>query len=248
MTLPFSSEFLSKKSLWFFWVLMSLIVALDPPEGVDGVKWCINLINELDGVPKGFKVGLPLVVKEGVKGLREVASVMDTELVIADLKLADIGYVMSLITKAVANAGVNTVIAHAFIGTEGALSELTSICNELGIKLVLVAFMSHPGAVKVMKKVFSDLLDIVREINAWGVVLPATMPDVVKAGRKYLGPSFKILAPGVGAQGAAPGDALCAGADYEIVGRLITKAENPSKVALELIKKQEERVRACRGL
>ena len=226
---------------------MSLIVALDPPESVDGIKWCINLINKLDGVPKGFKVGLPLVVKEGIKGLKEVVSVMNTELVIADLKLADIGYVMSLITKVVADAGVNTVIAHAFVGTEGALSELSRVCSELGIKLVLVTFMSHPGAVRVMKRVFSDLLSIVKEINAWGVVLPATMPDVVKSGREYLGPSFKILAPGVGAQGAAPGDALCAGADYEIVGRLITRAENPLKVALEVIKKQEERVRACRG-
>jgi len=227
---------------------MSLIVALDPPEGVDGVKWCINLIERIDGVPKGFKVGLPLVVKEGIKGLREVVSVMNNELVIADLKLADIGYVMSLITKTVANAGVNTVIAHAFVGIEGALSELSHVCSELGIKLVLVTFMSHPGAVRVMKKVFSNLLDIAKEINAWGVVLPATMPNIVKVGRECLGPSFKILAPGVGAQGAAPGDALCAGADYEIVGRLITRAENPLKVTLEVVKKQEERVRACRGL
>ena len=227
---------------------MSLIVALDPPEGVDGVKWCINLVSELGSVPKGFKVGLPLVVKEGVRGLKDVVSVMSTELVIADLKLADIGYVMSLITKAVAGAGVNTVIAHAFVGAEGALSELSRTCSELGIKLVLVTFMSHPGASRVMKKVFSDLLSIVKEVGAWGVVLPATMPEVVRAGREYLGSSVKIMAPGVGVQGAAPGDALCAGADYEIVGRLITRAKNPIKVALEVIKKQEERVRECRGL
>ncbi len=227
---------------------MSLIVALDPPEGVNGVKWCINLVSELGTVPKGFKVGLPLVVKEGVRGLKDVVSVMSTELVIADLKLADIGYVMSLITKAVAGAGVNTVIAHAFVGAEGALSELSRTCSELGIKLVLVTFMSHPGAGRVMKKVFSDLLSIVKEVGAWGVVLPATMPEVVRAGREYLGSSVKIMAPGVGVQGAAPGDALCAGADYEIVGRLITRAKNPIKVALEVIKKQEERVRECRGL
>ncbi len=226
---------------------MSLIVALDPPEGVEGVRWCISLIDRLDKVPVGFKVGLPLIVREGVKGLREVVSVMNTELVIADLKLADIGYVMSLVTRAVAEAGVNTVIAHAFTGTEGALEELLRVCNELGIKLVLVAFMSHLGAVKVMKKVFMDLLDVVKEINAWGAVLPATIPEVVREGRKYLGTAFKILSPGVGAQGAEPGDALCAGADYEIIGRLITRAENPLEAALNVIRKQGERVRACRG-
>jgi len=227
---------------------MSLIAALDPPEGVDGVGWCVNLVSSLGNVPKGFKVGLPLVVREGVRGLKDVVSVMSTELVIADLKLADIGYVMSLVTKAVASAGVNTVIAHAFVGTEGALSELSRTCSELGIKLVLVAFMSHPGAGRVMKKAFSDLLSIVKEVGAWGAVLPATMPEVVRAGREYLGTSVKIMAPGVGAQGAEPGDALCAGADYEIVGRLITRAEDPLKAAVEVVRKQSERVRECRGL
>jgi len=227
---------------------MSLIVALDPPEGVDGVSWCVNLVSSLGNVSKGFKVGLPLIVRKGVRGLKDVVSVMSTELVIADLKLADIGYVMSLVTKAVANAGVNTVIAHAFVGTEGALSELSQTCSELGIKLVLVAFMSHPGAGRVMKKAFSDLLSIVKEVGAWGAVLPATMPEVVRAGREYLGSSVKIMAPGVGAQGAEPGDALCAGADYEIVGRLITRAEDPLKAAVEVVRKQGERVRECRGL
>lgn len=227
---------------------MSLIVALDPPEGVDGVSWCVNLVSSLGNVSKGFKVGLPLIVRKGVRGLKDVVSVMSAELVIADLKLADIGYVMSLVTKAVASAGVNTVIAHAFVGTEGALSELSRTCSELGIKLVLVAFMSHPGAGRVMKKAFSDLLSIVKEVGAWGAVLPATMPEVVRAGREYLGSSVKIMAPGVGAQGAEPGDALCAGADYEIVGRLITRAEDPLKAAVEVVRKQGERVRECRGL
>jgi len=227
---------------------MSLIVALDPPEGVNGVKWCVNLVSKLGSVPRGFKVGLPLIVREGVSGLKDVVSVTSTKLVIADLKLADIGYVMSLTTKAVADAGVDSVIAHAFVGTEGALNELSRTCSELGIKLVLVTFMSHPGAGRAMKKVFNDLLSIAKEVSAWGVVLPATLPEVVRAGRNYLGSTAKIVAPGVGAQGAAPGTALCAGADYEIVGRSITRARNPLKTALEVVKKQVESVRRCRGL
>ena len=86
-------------------VLMSLIVALDPPLDVDEKKWCVNLIDEIGVVVHGLKFGLPLIIKVGVKGLKDILSTVNqrNKLLIADLKLADIGYVMSLIVKAIAN-------------------------------------------------------------------------------------------------------------------------------------------------
>ncbi len=228
---------------------MSLVVALDPPLGVDERKWCINLIDVVGGIVQGFKFGLPLIVKVGVRGLKDILSVSNREgkLLIADLKLADIGYVMSLIVRSIADTGINTVIAHAFVGVKGALAELSEACKELGINLVLVTRMSHPGASDIMDKVFNDLLKIVKEVNAWGTVLPATRPDIIRSGREFLGSSIKILSPGVGAQGAKPGEALCAGADYEIVGRLITRSKDPLGTALKVINEQRERLRSCRG-
>ncbi len=230
-------------------VLMSLIVALDPPVNVDEKKWCVNLIDEIGDVVHGLKFGLPLIIKVGVKGLKDILSTVNqrSKLLIADLKLADIGYVMALIVKTITDTGVNTVIAHAFVGVKGALEELSEVCRELNINLVLVARMSHPGASDVMDKVFDDLLRIVKMVNAWGAVLPATRPDIIKTGRKFLGPSIKILSPGVGAQGAKPGEALCVGADYEIVGRLITRSKDPLGTALKVINEQRERLRSCRG-
>jgi len=227
---------------------MSLIVALDPPENVSGVKWCIKLVDELGSFPQGFKIGLPLIIKEGVNGLKEITSIMDTKLIIADLKLADIGFIMSLITKLITNTKVNTIIAHAFVGIEGALDELSSTCKDLGINLVLVVFMSHPGAREIMQRVFNYLIDVTKKVSAWGAVLPATMPEIIKIGREKLGNTIKILAPGIGAQGAKPGDALCAGANYEIVGRLITRAKDPRLKIIEILKEQNERLRRCHGL
>lgn len=219
---------------------MGLIVALDPPEGVDGVEWCLRLIRELGSVPDGYKLGLPLALESGVEGLKRVAeAVPPGKLIIADLKLADIGYVMSLTVRRLARAGVNAVIAHTFVGVEGALDALAGTCGDLGIKLVLVALMSHPGASRVMAPAFRESLRIVKEVGAWGAVLPATRPDAIREGREFLGSSVKILSPGIGAQGAEPGSALEAGADYEIVGRLVTRAENPRAVAEELVRRYE---------
>ncbi len=230
-----------------FWALMSLIVALDPPRGVDGVKWSIKVIESIGKAPQGIKVGIPLAMRAGVKSLKDVLSVSSHELKVADMKLADIGYVMSLTAEAVADAGANAVIAHAFIGREGALNDLKKTCDELGLKLAVLTLMSHLGASEVMSKVFHDLLSLTRELRPWGVVLPATAPGAIREGRMFLGDEVSILSPGVGVQGASPGDALCAGADYEIVGRLITRSRNPSAAVEEVIKTQAMRVESCRG-
>ncbi|MCD6324531.1 MAG: orotidine 5'-phosphate decarboxylase [Desulfurococcales archaeon] len=226
---------------------MSLIVALDPPRGVDPFKWSVNLIESIGNKPAGVKVGIPLTVRVGVEGLKDILSVSPHKLRIADMKLADIGYVMSLITEAIAETGVNAVIAHAFVGREGALENLKRTCDELGVKLVVLGLMSHPGASEIMRPVFRNLLGVIKDLKPWGSVLPATMPEAIREGREFLGKDVKILSPGVGAQGASPGDALCAGADYEIVGRLITRAEDPSLAVEEVIKAQRERVEACLG-
>ena len=46
-----------------------------------------------------------------------------------------------------------------------------------------------------------------------------------------VGPSKKILSPGVGTQGGKASDAIAAGADYAIVGRSIYGAEDPRAAA-----------------
>ena len=226
---------------------MSLIVALDPPKRCEAVRWTINMVHSIGPESEGIKVGVPLAVRIGIKGLRDVLSVSSHKLKIADMKLADIGYVMSLTAEAIAEAGVNGIIAHAFVGEEE-LKSLKRTCDELGMKLIILGLMSHPGASQVMLPEFLKLLSIIKNVAPWGTVLPATLPDSIVKGRELLGNQIKILSPGVGAQGASPGDALCAGADYEIVGRLITLSENPSRAVKDVIKKQRLRVESCRGL
>jgi len=222
-----------------------LVIALDPPQNVDPVKWALNIAARTRDLSRGFKVGLPLLIRSGLDGLKLVVGEIGGD-VVADLKLADIGDVMALTVRALAEAGVSGVIAHAFVGRRGALDKLSQVCRELGLKLILVVSMSHPGSEEFIDRHLREFVELAQSLEAYGVVAPATRPGVIRAVREIAGDSLKIYAPGVGAQGAEPGSALCAGADFEIVGRAITGAVDPRIAAEEVLKKQGEAVERCR--
>ncbi|WP_252896574.1 orotidine 5'-phosphate decarboxylase / HUMPS family protein [Metallosphaera hakonensis] len=60
-------------------------------------------------------------------------------------------------------------------------------------------------------------------------------------------PDKVIISPGVGAQGAKPGTAICHGADYEIVGRSVYQARDPAQKLREIAQSQEEVMKTCEG-
>ncbi|MCE4624413.1 MAG: orotidine-5'-phosphate decarboxylase [Desulfurococcales archaeon] len=217
-----------------------LIVALDSLRG-DTLK-IRELVGKLCGVAAGFKIGWPNIVWGG-RGVVEAAHDTCPEaLQIADLKLADISYVMRETLTPIIK-WVDAVIAHAFIGTEGALRDLKRWLEGEAKRLILVASMSHEGSREVIDPCIDRILDVVRRVKPWGVVAPATRPDMVRVIRERLGRGVVILAPGVGAQGARPGDALRAGADYEIVGRMIALSRDPVAEAEKVAMMQEEALR-----
>jgi orotidine-5'-phosphate decarboxylase len=221
-------------------------VALDPPaELSDPLTWSLEIIDSLRGTVQGFKIGLPFILSAGMRGVERLSERLGDAMLIADLKLADIGYVMSISAKLLAGAGVDAVIAHAFVGYRDALEYLKKTCDDLGVKLILVVAMSHRGASEVMWRNYDGLLEVALKVAPWGVVLPATNTALIRMARRRLGEDTRILSPGVGAQGAKPGEALCAGADYEIVGRLITLSEDPYQKAIEVLEMQKERMRLC---
>lgn len=225
---------------------MTLIVALDPPAELDDpLTWSLEIVDSLRGTVQGFKIGLPFILSAGLRGARRLSERLGDAMLIADLKLADIGYVMSISARLLASVGVEAVIAHAFVGYRDALKDLKKTCDDLGVKLILVVAMSHRGASEVMWRNYGDLLEVAMKAEPWGVVLPATNTALIRMARKRLGENVKILSPGVGVQGAKPGEALCAGADYEIVGRLVTLSENPYQKAIEVLEMQKERMRLC---
>ncbi len=214
-----------------------VIVAIDPKPNVSLDHW-VSLTSSLCGFIAGLKVGLPFILSYGVNGLRALRGSCG-KLLIADLKLADIDHVMVL-TVSYISRYVDGVIAHAFIGLKGGLEGLKRYLDSMGVKLVLVISMSHEGSVDVIDANVDRLLWVADNLKPWGLVAPATRSHVISYARSKA-PWAVILAPGIGVQGARPGDGIRAGADYEIIGRLITEAPNPLDV-VKLI--NEEHVRA----
>ena len=86
--------------------------------------------------------------------------------------------------------------------------------------------MSHPGAELFMAPLAERMARLAAEVDATGVVAPATRPEKISLIRSIIG-GRTIISPGVGAQGGSAGAALEAGADYLIVGRSIYEAEDP---------------------
>jgi len=113
------------------------------------------------------------------------------------------------------------------------MNELKEYLDSRGKKLVLVATMSNPGASKIIDKVIDDVITVIERLKPWGIVAPATRTEKIKYLRRRL-PDTIILSPGIGAQGAKPGSAIRAGANYEIIGRMIAMAANPLKVIEEI--------------
>ncbi|MEO3993010.1 MAG: orotidine-5'-phosphate decarboxylase [Desulfurococcaceae archaeon TW002] len=226
--------------------MSKVVVALDPPPKVEPESWVKERVNYLCELVSSFKVGLPLVLRTGVSSLRNLFSVCSKPL-IADLKLADIGDIMSYVVEVLADAGVNAVISHAFVGRRGALDLLVMKSKELGIKPILVVSMSHQGSTEFIDKHLSEFVNVALELRVWGVVAPATRKEVIGRVRELAGSELRIFSPGVGAQGAEPGSAICSGADYEIVGRAVTNSPNPREALQKIIYEQEKRVRECRS-
>lgn len=224
-----------------------ILVAIDDP--LLSLSKFRELIINLGGMIAGFKIGVPYILGIGLSKIAEVIKEREDIYFLADLKLADIDAVMKLTVKLARDAGFHGVIAHGFIGYEGGLAGLSSYCSKLSLDLYVVTSMSHPGSLEIYDKVLNNVLDIVKRVEATGVIAPATRPNIIKYVRNYLGMNYIILSPGIGAQGAEPGSALCAGADFEIVGRTITGSANPVETAKNLINLQEMtlRMNECLG-
>jgi len=221
---------------------LSVIVALDDID----LSLARNVTEDVCDLVKGFKIGLPFILRNGLSSVKAIRNLCRDVLWIADLKLADIGYVMSRTVQMLAGS-FDAVIAHSFVGIEGALDELTDVCRKLDIKLILVSTMSHPGATEIYDFVLFKIRDLTNRVGPWGLVAPATRKDIIRFLRLILDIDKKILAPGVGPQGALPGDALCAGADYEIIGRLITRSKTPRRETEEILNLQREALKRCKG-
>jgi orotidine-5'-phosphate decarboxylase len=78
---------------------------------------------------------------------------------------------------------------------------------------------------------FEMFIEMAREWKAYGLIVGATKPEIIRRARDVAGRELAIFSPGVGAQGGDSRAAMAAGSDYLIVGRAIYEASDPKAIA-----------------
>ena len=214
-----------------------LIVALDMPT----LEEAQRLVVKLDQSVSFYKVGLELLFAGGLELARALKA--DGKHVFLDMKLLDIG---NTVERAVANA---TEFGTDFLTVHGHdLKTLRAAVAGRGkshLKLLAVTVLTNLTAddLKQQGSTLSppDLVlrraQFARESGFDGVI--ASGQEAARI-REAVGPGFLIVTPGIRLTGSAtddqerittPDHAIAAGADYIVVGRPITQADDPKMVA-----------------
>ena len=225
-----------------------VIVALDYPDPDSAFE----LVERL---PEGtwYKVGLELFTRSGPPVVRRLVD--EGRHVFLDLKLHDIPNTVAGATRAAAAMGVRLLTLHAS-GGEAMLRAAADAVREenqrsggdtrlLAITVLTslddASLSSVMGEGSGVEQAVGRLAGLARESGVHGVVSSVGECRAVKLA---CGPDFLVVTPGIrlsgeGAQDqkrvATPAVAKSAGADFLVVGRSITRAEDPS-AALERIR------------
>lgn len=220
-----------------------ILVALDVPDAGSALA----LAETTAPYVGGFKVGLELLSAEGPGVISIVAA---TGLpVFADVKLHDIPNTVRGAARGLARAGARWVTVH---GTGGAAMVEAAVeglddggHSEAGALVVTVLTsltgddLAEVGLTRAPGDQVAALTGLAARAGAEGVVCA-----VSEAGRaREAAPGLKVVTPGIRAQGGPADDqrrvatlseALAAGADMVVVGRLITRADDVAAAARSL--------------
>ena len=211
-----------------------LIVALD----VATVEAARGLVGRLGAGVTFYKIGLELVMAGGLALVRELA---DTgKHVFLDMKLLDIETTVERATRNAAAAGATFLTVHA----QDAKTLRAALAGRAGtdLKVLGVTVLTNLEAADLHQQgIAAEPADLVARraelachVGCDGVVVSGLEAARVRA---IVGASRAIVTPGIRLPGADAGDqarvcpprqAIAAGADYLVVGRPITCADDPA--------------------
>ena len=221
-----------------------VIVALDFPHGAAALTLARRLAPDLCRL----KIGKELFTAAGPPLVEElVGAGFD---VFLDLKFHDIPTTVAGAVAAAANLGVWMVNVHAMGGSQmmRAAREALPASGPLLIAVTLLtsqceADLNEIGIVRSLPDQVIHLAALARDCALDGVVCSA---EEAAAVHRHCGENFLCVTPGIRLQ-AGPADdqqrvmtpegALRAGSDYLVIGRPITRADDPAAALLAIIQR-----------
>ncbi len=231
-----------------------LIVALD----VSTERRARELVESLRGIVGMFKVGSQLFTEAGPKIVSEIRTSGNG--VFLDLKFHDIPNTVACAAVAAARLGVSIFNVHASGGREmmqRTADAVSEVATKEGLKrpsVIAVTVLTSSDATMLSEVgIGSEPETHVRRLSllaeASGMDGIVASPHEVGAVRStVIRPGFLIVTPGVRPVGAAlddqkrvmtPAQAIRAGADYIVVGRPITGAQDPVESAGQVLEEIE---------
>jgi orotidine-5'-phosphate decarboxylase len=220
-----------------------VIVALDFAE----VDAALALAEQLDPAHCRLKVGKALFTRSG-PGLIERLHELGFE-VFLDLKFHDIPNTIAQACRAAAELGVWMLNVHVLGGRRMMMAAREAVDavprRPLLIGVTILTSMARDDLAEVglPGTPEDNVLRLARFAESAGLDGVVCSPREVTVLRRTLGEGFRLVTPGVRPTGAAaddqqriatPGDAVQMGASYLVIGRPITRAEDPL-VALAVI-------------
>ena len=214
-----------------------LIVALDLDD-IDAARAMVKTIGDAAGF---YKIGYRLAYSGGLGLAAELADAGHK--VFLDLKLLDIDNTVSQATAAVSKLGATCLTVHAYPhAMRAALAGRDPSLAILGV--TVLTSLDANGLEEAGYRTSPEALVLRRaaqaaEIGIDGLVCSGQEANAVRTAA----PGQAIVTPGIRPEGAARGDqaravtparAIAAGADYLVVGRPITGADDPRGAALAI--------------
>ena len=228
--------------------MAEVIVALDVATGAEA----LSLTDRLGSLADFYKIGLELYTREGPSVVSDLRS--RDKRVFLDLKLHDIPNTVAGAVAGASELGVQLLTVHAAGGR--AMLEVAREAAGGGLRLLAVTVLTSLEAadlcgvwgreVSSVRDEVSRLTSIARGAGVDGVVAAASDAARIRA---EAGGDFLIVVPGIRPRGsdrddqrrvATPAEAVCAGADYLVVGRAVTRAPDPAAALAAVLTEVEE--------
>lgn len=228
-----------------------IIVALDVDNGEEASIWA----HRLRGKVGMFKVGKQLFTAEGPEIVRRICN--EGGKVFLDLKFHDIPNTVAAAAVEATRLGASMFNVHASGGFEMMHKTAAAVSNEskrLGIKkplliaVTVLTSMDEEGLREIgvtipLTEHVINLAVLAKKAGLDGVV---ASPHEIEAIKESCGNEFVVVTPGVRPAFASqddqkrimsPAEAIQRGADYLVIGRPITKSDDPIE-AVKLIEEE----------
>ncbi len=223
--------------------MTDVIVALDSPS----LETALEIVDRVGATGSWYKVGLELFSRAGPRVVEELAG--RGKHVFLDLKLHDIPNTVAGAVRAAVALDVELLTVHGSGGRR--MLEAARDAAEGRVKVLAVTLLTSLTPSEVESVWGREIVSIRDEVGrlaelASDVGMDGVVASVLEASwlRPGLEDGFLIVTPGIRPAGgdrgdqrrvATPTDAVKAGSDYLVIGRPVTRADDPGTV-LEAIR------------